>query len=86
VQEGVGRRVGEQAEWLWSRGKPLFLLTRYMTPARWWDTINAFLALLSQLLQSELPGVLAKRLSGIDATIGGLCRLVSCLGMSQAGL
>ena len=82
----MGRRVGEQAEWLWSRGKPLFLLTRYMTPARWWDTINAFLALLSQLLQSELPGVLAKRLSGIDATIGGLCRLVSCLGMSQAGL
>ncbi|KAL4422980.1 hypothetical protein ABPG75_009177, partial [Micractinium tetrahymenae] len=69
-QERAGRHAGgEQMEWIWARGKPLFLLARYMTPARWWDTINAFLAFLTRQLQAELPGVLEKRLAGIDKTI-----------------
>jgi hypothetical protein len=70
VQEGVGRRVGEQSEWVWSRGKPLFMLIRYMTHAHWWDAINSWLALLSKQLQHELPEVLQKRLKAIDACIG----------------
>lgn len=70
LQEGVGRRVGEQSEWLWSRCKPVFMLTRYMSQARWWDTINSCLALLSKLLQHELPAVLEKRLKSIDTCIG----------------
>ena len=69
VQDGVGRRVGEQQEWLWSRGKPVFLLARYMSPARWWDTMNSFLAMLSKQLQHELPTVLDKRLKQIDESI-----------------
>ncbi len=69
-QDGVGRRVGEQLEWLWSRLKPVFMLSRYMTRARWWDTINSALALLTKQLQQELPAVLEKRLSTIDNTIG----------------
>lgn len=70
VQEGVGRRAGaEMPEWIWSRGKPLFHLTRYMTPARWWDTINAFLAFLTKQLQQELPAVLEKRLKAIEESI-----------------
>ncbi len=56
-------------EWIWSRGKPVFLLTRYMTRARWWDTINSFLGFLTKQLQHELPAVLAKRLKIIQETI-----------------
>ncbi|KAL4443341.1 hypothetical protein ABPG75_011078 [Micractinium tetrahymenae] len=79
-QERAGRHAGgEQMEWIWARGKPLFLLARYMTPARWWDTINAFLAFLTQL-QAELPGVLEKRLAGIDKTIGEKRSLVGWEG------
>jgi hypothetical protein len=37
LQEGVGRRIGEQSEHHWSRAKPWFLLARYMTFAHWWD-------------------------------------------------
>lgn len=71
MQAGSGRHAGgEQMEWIWARGKPLFLLARYMAPARWWDTMNAFLAFLTRQLQVELPSVLHKRLGGIDKTIG----------------
>lgn len=40
VQDGVGRRVGEQTEALWSILKALSKIARYMTPAHWWDTYN----------------------------------------------
>jgi hypothetical protein len=58
LQEGVGRRIGEQSEHHWSRAKPWFLLARYMTFAHWWDGYNAVCALLSELMQQELPGLL----------------------------
>lgn len=69
LQEGVGRRIGEQSEHHWSRAKPWFLLARYMTFAHWWDGYNAVCALLSELMQQELPGLLEKKLKNIDSCI-----------------
>ena len=69
MQEGVGRQVGEQMEHLWSRGKPLFLVARYMTPAHWWDSMNALLELLTTLLQHELPKLLSSKLEDICKSI-----------------
>lgn len=57
---------------MWALAKPLFLRARYMTPAHWWDAINAFFMLLERLQQERLPALLAKRLTDIDSYIGEL--------------
>lgn len=78
LQEGVGRRVGEQSEQVWSRVKPFSLVARYMAPPRWWDGYNSLFALLGQLVQRDLPQLLEKKLKNIGNTISAL-RCVVCL-------
>ena len=79
---GVGRRVGEQMEHLWSRGKPLFLVARYMTPAHWWDSMNALLELLTTLLQHELPKLLS---SSWRTSARASVSVAETAGTSEAG-
>lgn len=69
LQEGVGRRVGEQMERVWALAKPLFLRARYMTPAHWWDAINAFFMLLERLQQERMPALLSKKLAEMEGCI-----------------
>ena len=69
VQVGVGRRVGEQPEHLWSFGKALFQRARYVTFAHWVDVMNMWLDLMTTLRQEALPHRLHKKLQAIEATI-----------------
>ena len=78
LQEGVGRRVGEQSEQVWSRVKPFSLVARYMAPPRWWDGYNSLFALLGQLVQRDLPQLLEKKLKNIGNTISA-CIALHCL-------
>ena len=75
MQEGVGRRVGEQSEHFWSRVKPFSLLARYMSRAHWWDGFNTLCALLVYRQQRDLPELLRKKLKAIPITIGTLSKL-----------
>lgn len=68
--EGVGRRVGEQTEVLWSEIKPFFKIARYMTRAHWWDNYNCLLWLLSLRKQERFPAMLADRIARIDTKVG----------------
>ena len=67
---GVGRRVGEQTEVLWSSVKPFFKIARYMTRARWWDNYNCLLWLLSRRKQERFPLMLYNRITRIDKKLG----------------
>ena len=86
VQEGVGRRVGEQAEQYWAKTKPLALLARYMTHAHWWDSFNALAALLVYLQQRSQPILLRKKLEAIPGTIGTRAQVRQRLHRSLASL
>ncbi|KAL4527333.1 hypothetical protein Ndes2437B_g02480 [Nannochloris sp. 'desiccata'] len=66
---GVGRRVGEQTEVLWSEIKPFFKIARYMTRAHWWDNYNCLLWLLSLRKQERFPAMLADRIARIDTKV-----------------
>lgn len=57
--------MGEQSEHLWSRGKPLFKVARYMTPANWWDSINMWLELLTALQLQEFPKLLHGKVKNV---------------------
>ena len=67
---GVGRRVGEQTEVLWSTVKPFFKIARYMTFAHWWDNYNCLLWLLSLRKQERLPVMLESRIKRINEKKG----------------
>ena len=51
------------------------MLARYMTPAHYWDGMNALLALLARLQQDELPDLLETKAKNATALIGetGCC-------------
>lgn len=70
VQDQAARRVGEQAEQFFSRIKPFSLVARYMTPAHWWDGMNALFRLLAQLLQRETPQLLKTKTDSVALGIG----------------
>ena len=68
--DGVGRRVGEQTEVLWSTVKPFFKIARYMTFAHWWDSYNCLFQLLSRRKQERFSTMLQSRIKRIDAKLG----------------
>ena len=67
---GVGRRVGEQTEVLWSSVKTFFKIARYMTRAHWWDNYNCLLWLLSRRKQERFPVMLHNRINRINKKLG----------------
>ena len=68
--EGVGRRVGEQTESLWSVIKPFAKKARYMAFRNWWDSYNFLFRHLTFLKQREMPISLERKLKKIGGKIG----------------
>ena len=72
LQEGAGRRIGEQTEQLWSLIKPFCKKARYMTKARWHDAFNAAFWALTLRKQGPAPAVLEGRLKQNGKHLGEL--------------
>jgi hypothetical protein len=83
MQKGVGHRVGEQSEQVWSQIKPFALIARYMTQAHWWQGYSLVFDLLSRLKQCALPELLDKKMRNTHTAIGASVRCImmhgSCL-------
>ncbi|MCX6043446.1 MAG: hypothetical protein NTV69_20235 [Caldilinea sp.] len=52
LQEGVGRRVGEQTEQFWSLIKAFAKIGRYLSWYRWWDGMNLLFWVITLRAQS----------------------------------
>lgn len=70
LQEGAGRRVGEQTEHLWSVTKPFTKRGRYATKAHWVDGLNNLLRRLSLRKQIDFPKLLEGKLKRLPKTEG----------------
>ena len=72
MQEGAGRRIGEQTEQLWSLIKPFCKRARYMTKAHWYDAMNGAFWALTLRKQRPAPAVLQGRRKHNDKQLGEL--------------
>ena len=72
LQEGAGRRIGEQTEQLWSLIKPFCKRARYMTKAHWYDAMNGAFWALTLRKQRPAPAVLQGRRKHNDKQLGEL--------------
>jgi len=72
LQEGAGRRIGEQTEQLWSLIKPFCKIARYMTKAHWYDAFNSALWALTLRKQRTAPAMLEGRVKRNKDHLGEL--------------
>ncbi len=71
MQDGVGRRIGEMTETLFSVLKPLTRQTRYMTLANWHDCLNQLFELQSRIKQQGFVELLSHRIVTNTKKLGG---------------